>query len=190
MKIADFFNLIEGGSNGFDKLCRAVAWKSTKRWHTLTDVPESIEECPQETKDCYNHVRDILLDRVEDEPTEQNPKGRGYSPSRGAPSTWIYNTAWFLACNYKRDNLSRRASTDTESGGRAVPGVWDAPTMESREDVAKAMASLDDRERKVLTMRIIDGLGVVEVGQQIGVSPGMVSQIFASAKKKAQLALA
>ena len=86
---------------------------------------------------------------------------------------------------YTPASLDRPVGTDAESdgGARTLGSVLgsedpDFDSCEARVILRPLLARLDQRDRKVLQLRFVDGLTQREVGEQIGVTQMQVSRIL------------
>jgi RNA polymerase sigma-B factor len=89
-----------------------------------------------------------------------------------------------LSLDIPRNRQDRESVPMVESVGRAEPG-YDA--VEAR--LAAEEAPLDERERRVLTLRFESNLNQHEIGQRLGVSQMQVSRIMRRALRKLLVAV-
>lgn len=85
--------------------------------------------------------------------------------------------------------------------GDAAPGAWAAPprpwedperrlaSLEARERLRAAIGALPDRQRAVLTLRDVEGLGAEEVADLLDVTPGNQRVLLHRAREKVRAAL-
>ncbi len=83
-------------------------------------------------------------------------------------------TAWFyrLVVNAARDHLSRRGSADESLDGReAAAETGGMAEQEGYERIRQALLLLTVREREVIVLRDLHGLGTWEVARALGLNP-------------------
>jgi RNA polymerase sigma-70 factor (ECF subfamily) len=92
---------------------------------------------------------------------------RGFDRRRGSQKTWLYA----IALNVLRDQ-ARRADAESRAYTRAAPPPPDAPdrlaAIETRDELARAMAKLSDDEREAIALRFGAEMTVPEVADLLG----------------------
>ena len=91
-------NNVDGGFIGLAKLCRSAAWKSVRRAFATYDYQPDMAFRNQILTDVSDYLVGEVIDRFE-------KPGSGWDPEKGAVSTWLYHTTWFLSANYIRDRI-------------------------------------------------------------------------------------
>jgi RNA polymerase sigma factor (sigma-70 family) len=92
---------------------------------------------------------------------------RRYDPARGSERTWLYA----IALNLLRDNARRAAAEGraVEKVGHATgPGADDFASVERRDELARALATLAEEEREAIALRFGAELTVPEMAKLLG----------------------
>lgn len=91
-----------------------------------------------------------------------------YDPAKGSQRTWLYA----IATNLLRDNARRAAAEGRaiEKVGHAVPARADdeVDTVERRDELQRALATLADEEREAIALRFGAELTVPEIAKVLG----------------------
>lgn len=90
-----------------------------------------------------------------------------YDAARGSQRTWLYA----IAINLLRDNARRAAAEGraVEKVGHAVPSGPDAiDSVERRDELQRALATLTDEEREAIALRFGAELTVPEMAKLLG----------------------
>jgi RNA polymerase sigma-70 factor (ECF subfamily) len=120
--------------------------------------------------------------------TEAPPKLAGYS-GKGPLAGWLGVVAQRIALTMRRkDDSERRAADGAGIEASLVVGDPELALVKGhlrgpfRRVITRALDALDDRERMVYRMHIIDGLSMERIGKTYGVSQSTVSRWMASAR--------
>jgi len=116
------------------------------------------------------------------------PKLAGYS-GKGPLAGWLGVVAQRIALMMRRNDASeRRAAEGAGIEANLVAGDPELALVKGhlrgpfRRVISRALETLDDRERMVYRMHIIDGLSLERIGKTYGVSQSSVSRWMASAR--------
>ena len=93
-----------------------------------------------------------------------------YDSRRGSPRAWLFG----IARNASLDELRRRSRTarlvsDVPDGDSLI-AVDDTDELLRRSVVRTALASLEPRDRELITLKFHAGLGNAEIGRVLGIS--------------------
>jgi RNA polymerase sigma factor (sigma-70 family) len=106
-----------------------------------------------------------------------------FDASRGDLLPWLYGICTNLLRRHRRDEIrALKALAATK------PNDVDPPTGEN-VDVARALASLSRRQRDVLLLHAIAGLGYAEIAVALGIPLGTVRSALHRARAKVRTAL-
>lgn len=110
---------------------------------------------------------------------------------RGSFRPWLLRITANLAKNYIRDNARL---VHTEPGFEPPPGTFDSPSSVAPDDaydaavrhhaVRQAVATLPDRQREVVLLRIDGQLSFAEIGEVLGITENNAKVTFHHAVKK------
>jgi RNA polymerase sigma-70 factor (ECF subfamily) len=128
-------------------------------------------------EDLYAYAAGLLRDRSAAEEVTANAFEKAYrcrrqfDPARGSARAWLFG----IARNAALDELRRRkrhAAVEEDQ----IQGTAPDPGEETvrRQTVEAAMASLDPRERELVSLKFFAGLGNAEIGGVIGASESNV----------------
>jgi RNA polymerase sigma-70 factor, ECF subfamily len=138
----------------------------------------------------FSFVAGMLRDRSAAEEVTAIAFERGFraratfDPKRGAPRAWMFG----IARNAALDELRRRgrvAELPAEPEDRTSPGPPElAEASARREVVLRALASLDERDRELVSLRFDGGLSHAEIGEILDVTPTNASTMLHRAVTK------
>lgn len=186
---------VRGGYAGVQKLVRAFAFKSCRRAFATYDVQPASDMVVQIVDDTAEEAMSAVLDRF----------GSQYDPTKGAVSTWISHTVWFIIANHIRDKviptmMSVRMTDQADRDGASHQQGMDRYLIDhcgkchmdrdrliDDEDMAEARKRLDtlsDRERTVLLSSLDDSDTDERLSERMGLSRSALSQIRASLRDK------
>lgn len=108
-----------------------------------------------------------------------------YDPARGAVSTWIWRIALRLCLD-----ANRKAGLRRFLGLEAAPEPLDeSPQPETAlaarqrlRQTRAAMASLPERQRQALLLRVVAEQSTAEIAQTLGIGPGAAEQLLVRAR--------
>jgi RNA polymerase sigma factor (sigma-70 family) len=100
-----------------------------------------------------------------------------FDPRRGGAVAWLYGLASNVAAGMYRQR-ARAARAERQLAGRALLDADDVTRVEERIDAAvelrrtyRAMQDLPDRDRRLLELVAVDGLGATEAARALSISP-------------------
>lgn len=196
MEMSAFLALIDGRYNGFHKTCRALAYKSLRRWYAQHDYQPDSALSAQHLNDCTEHLESEIWNRL-------NHPRNGYNQSRGAASTWLYHTGWFVVANYMRDVIApdmfrgihnEHAESECRPqqaadrlawkfGRYAVNDLTPTERKEQRSTIVRTLLAMDKRERRVF-WDWANGRAAQDTARLLGVSQPTVSVIRNSLREE------
>ena len=114
---------------------------------------------------------------------------RGEIAPGPAVSAWLYKTAHNTAIDLIRREKTRRESDERHYREREINGENNAPdslpeTAASASAVRKALASLSERERSLVVLKIYENKSYREIGEITGLKIGNIGFILHTAMKK------
>lgn len=133
-----------------------------------------------------NHLYRMVHDRVAAEDLTEETffrvwrKASLFDEAKGSFKTWLFRMASRLAINRlkRRTRRERRAPQVTfpeqEVADRSRSPVEEAHALEARERVQTALSTLNDKDRAVLVLRHLEGMGEQEVAKILGIPKGTV----------------
>jgi len=134
----------------------------------------------------FRHLYRMTTDRVTAEDLTEETffrvwrKASLFDPEKGSFKTWLFRMATRLAINKlnKRARREKRASQVALSGFEMENPLYSpeeaACTSEARELVQKALSSLREKDRAVLSLRHLDSMGEHDVARILGIPKGTV----------------
>ena len=100
-----------------------------------------------------------------------------FDPSRGSFGTWLYRVAWCRCVDLKRQQNARRRVHLTPAGEDMPDRVDPAPGPgEAAGDdeigalVRRALSRLDPEDQRLLTLRHVDGLTLVQISSELSIT--------------------
>ena len=189
---------IVGGIDGVRKMMRAAAWKSVRRAFAQYDFHTSSDMANQIVEDTAESAWEAVLYRF------GSPES-GWNPRKGAVSTWVYHTVWYVVSNHIRDHIIPNMMASSLQGHADRDGASvqqgadrfmadhagkchiDRDRLIDDEDMAEARKRLDtlsDRERTVLLSSLDDSDTDDALSVRMGLSRSALSQIRASLRDK------
>jgi RNA polymerase sigma-70 factor (ECF subfamily) len=128
----------------------------------------NFESDPSAREDLHQEVVLYVLDRLDQ---------GSFDPEKGSFGTWLYRVAWCRCVDLKRKASARRAPKLTPVGEKvperadASPGPGEvAGTEEIGSIVQRAMARLDEEDRRLLVLRFVDARTIGEIGAELDIS--------------------
>ncbi len=179
---------VRGGYVGVQKLVRAFAFKSCRRAFATYDVQPASDMVVQIVDDTDEEAMSAVLDRF----------GSQYDPIKGAVSTWISHTVWFIICNHIRDKVIptmmavRMTDQSDRDGASHQQGMdryladhcgrchMDRDTLSDSEQLATAheiVSDLPDELRTVLLSSLDPDDSDKSLTERSGLSAVKISQI-------------
>lgn len=179
---------VRGGFVGVQKLVRHSAYRSCRRAFAQYDVQPASDMVVQIVDDTTEEAMSAVLDRF----------GSQYDPSKGAVSTWISHTVWFVISNHIRDKviptmmavrMTDQADRDGASHQQGMDRYLidhcgkchtDRDTLSDSEQLATAheiVADLPDELRTVLLSSLDPTDSDKSLTERSGLSAVKISQI-------------
>ena len=129
----------------------------------------------------YAYVQSMLRDRAAAEDVTSQAferayrKRRGYRPGRGSAEAWLFGIARNAALDElrRRKRHARMATEPEDLEGRPADDV--AETALRRETVRSALEQLEPRDRELVSLKYMAGLGNTEIAKVVGISESNVS---------------
>ncbi|AQZ71084.1 RNA polymerase subunit sigma-70 [[Actinomadura] parvosata subsp. kistnae] len=120
--------------------------------------------------------------------------GGGYDPSVGAVRPWLYGIATNLIARHRRTEIRRwkaisRAAERDGGGGHEDEVLDRVSAARFTGPLAGALAGLKQRDRDVVLLIALGGLGHAEVAQALGIPYGTVASRLSRARKHLRKAL-
>lgn len=119
-----------------------------------------------------------------------------YDPRRGGAVPWLYGVAGNVAADRRR-RRARRLNAEQRLAGRAFLDADDSARVEERIDAAaqlrrtyRAMRRLPERDRRLLELVAVDGLGPGDAAQALSISPVAARVRLSRARARLRAALA
>ncbi|MFI6320220.1 RNA polymerase sigma factor [Nonomuraea sp. NPDC050556] len=112
-----------------------------------------------------------------------------FDPSRAAAKTWLYGIATNLIGKHRRQEARTLRALSRCAPDRDTPGHEDRVVVQVaaeslRQDLAAALAELDQRDRDVVQLLALAGLSHEEVAVALGIPNGTVRSRLNRARKK------
>ncbi len=109
-------------------------------------------------------------------------------------STWLYRLASNCCLDFLRSQKRRPTvsmTTEDEEGEEQTIEVADNSATpeeelllkEEQSEIAQAMASLDEEQRQILTLRVVNDLSYTEIGEMLSLKEGTVKSRLARARE-------
>jgi RNA polymerase sigma-70 factor (ECF subfamily) len=148
---------------------------------TALNTVESFEELYRRTfPRVYAYVASMLRDRSSAEDVTAQAFERAYSKRsrfsarRGTPEAWVFGIARNAALDELRKR-KRRATLESEPADVWSPGPdEEAERAFQREEVRRALASLDPRDRDLIALKFAAGLNNTEIARVLRLSESNV----------------
>ena len=87
---------------------------------------------------------------------------------------WLNRIVLNRGANLRRARTRRQTEPETEAVSTAPSALDESTRTEARELLTRALATLSERQRMVVTMFDVDGLTSTEIGEQLELAPGTV----------------
>jgi RNA polymerase sigma-70 factor (ECF subfamily) len=87
---------------------------------------------------------------------------------------WLMRIVLNRGSNLRRSRARRETEPETDAVSPAPSALDESERSEAREQLARALALLSERQRMIVTLFDVDGLTSTEIGELIDLSPGTV----------------
>lgn len=103
---------------------------------------------------------------------------------------WITRIVLNRGANLRRSRARRATEPETEVVSPAPSALDEATRAEARDKLAEVMATLNERQRMIVTMFDVDGMTSTEIGERLELAPGTVRWHLHEARRVLRAALA
>ena len=87
---------------------------------------------------------------------------------------WLNRIVLNRGANLRRARTRRQTEPETEAVSTAPSALDESARTEARELLTRALATLSERQRMVVTLFDVDGLTSTEIGERLELAPGTV----------------
>jgi RNA polymerase sigma-70 factor (ECF subfamily) len=87
---------------------------------------------------------------------------------------WLSRIVLNRGANLRRARARRVTEPETDAVSQAPSALDDSTTAEARVLLTRAMATLNERQRMIVTLFDVDGLTSTEIGAMMDLAPGTV----------------
>ena len=87
---------------------------------------------------------------------------------------WLNRIVLNRGANLRRARTRRQTEPETEAVSTAPSALDESTRTEARELLTRALATLSERQRMVVTLFDVDGLTSTEIGERLELAPGTV----------------
>ena len=161
----------DGDTAAFDELVKAYMRPVFQVAYRMVGHREDAEDLVQ---DCFIAAYQYL-DSFDDE--------RPFGP-------WITRIVINRGANLRRARSRRATEPETDIVSPAPSALDEATRAEVREKLAEVMATLNERQRLIVTLFDVDGLTSAEIGERLELAPGTVRWHLHEARRLLRRALA
>jgi RNA polymerase sigma-70 factor (ECF subfamily) len=102
---------------------------------------------------------------------------------------WLMRIVLNRGSNLRRSRARRETEPETDAVSPAPSALDESERAEAREQLARAMEMLSERQRMIVTLFDVDGLTSTEIGEMIDLSPGTVRWHLHEARRTLRSAL-
>ena len=103
---------------------------------------------------------------------------------------WITRIVLNRGANLRRSRARRATEPETDAVSTAPSALDEATRAEARAKLAEVMATLNERQRMIVTMFDVDGMTSSEIGERMELAPGTVRWHLHEARRVLRQALA
>ena len=103
---------------------------------------------------------------------------------------WITRIVLNRGANLRRSRARRATEPETDAVSPAPSALDEATRAEARAKLEEVMATLNDRQRMIVTMFDVDGMTSTEIGERLELAPGTVRWHLHEARRVLRAALA
>ena len=87
---------------------------------------------------------------------------------------WLNRIVMNRGANLRRSRTRRQMEPEVESVSMAPSALEESTRSEARELLLRALATLNERQRMIVTLFDVDGLTSTEIGERLSLAPGTV----------------
>jgi RNA polymerase sigma-70 factor (ECF subfamily) len=87
---------------------------------------------------------------------------------------WLMRIVLNRGANLRRSRARRETEPEVDAVSPAPSALDESERAEAREVLTRALATLSERQRMIVTLFDVDGLTSTEIGEMLGLSPGTV----------------
>ena len=87
---------------------------------------------------------------------------------------WLNRIVVNRGANLRRSRSRRQTEPETDAVSTAPSALDDATRRETRDQLLRALATLSDKQRLIVTLFDVDGLTSSEIGERLMLAPGTV----------------
>lgn len=87
---------------------------------------------------------------------------------------WLNRIVMNRGANLRRSRSRRQTEPETDAVSTAPSALDDATRSETRDLLLRALATLSDKQRMIVTLFDVDGLTSSEIGERLVLAPGTV----------------
>ena len=102
---------------------------------------------------------------------------------------WITRIVLNRGANLRRARARRATEPETDAVSPAPSALDETTRAEAREKLEEVMATLNERQRMIVTMFDVDGMTSTEIGEQLELAPGTVRWHLHEARRVLRRAL-
>lgn len=161
----------EGDSSAFDEIVKAYMRQVFQVAYRVVGHREDAEDLVQ---DCFLAAYQYLDSYDVDRP---------FGP-------WITRIVLNRGANLRRSRARRATEPETDAVSPAPSALDEATRAEAREKLVEVMATLNERQRMIVTMFDVDGMTSTEIGERLELAPGTVRWHLHEARRVLRSALA
>jgi RNA polymerase sigma-70 factor (ECF subfamily) len=159
-----------GDSSAFDSLVRAYMQHAYRMAYRVVGHREDAEDLVQESfLAAYQYL-------------ESFDATRPFGP-------WLTRIVMNRGANLRRARARRQTEPETDAVSTAPSALDESTRAEVREILTAAMATLNERQRLIVTLFDVDGLTSTEIGEQLELAPGTVRWHLHEARRVLRVAL-
>ncbi len=103
---------------------------------------------------------------------------------------WLNRIVLNRGANLRRSRTRRQTEPETDAVSPAPSALEESTRSETRELLNRALATLSERQRLIVTMFDVDGLTSTEIGERLTLAPGTVRWHLHEARRVLRGALA
>lgn len=87
---------------------------------------------------------------------------------------WLMRIVLNRGANLRRSRARRETEPETDAVSPAPSALEESERTEAREMLVRALATLSERQRTIVTLFDVDGLTSTEIGERLDLAPGTV----------------